>query len=137
MTHRTGATRAAAGCCGMAGTDSDTAPSFAAVLGYRRSRHDFICMQARLVTVRGGVLEVTDRHGTVEERHDLAGTRVELKRGLVAVTADGRRFFLFGYSSLNKMPEDLMQRLRAARRGRVLGEPGRLRDAPDHGARGA
>ena len=103
------------------------APSFAGVLGYRRSRRNILGMQARLVTIRDGELRVVDREDTQQERVELAGAEVELKRGMVEVAAGERSFFLFGYSQVNKIPA----------RARGAGRPGaRRRHRPRRRARG-
>lgn len=115
----------------VSGEASPTAPpSYAAVLGYRRSRHNFIGMQARVVTIRDGVLQVVDRRGEVSERVGLAGARVGLKRGVVEVVAGERRFFLFGWSSANKMPDELALRL-AAESAELVLDPTARRSAFD------
>ena len=67
-------------------------------------------MQARLVTIRDGELRVVDREDTEQERVELAGAEVELKRGMVEVAAGERSFFLFGYSQVNKIPPELVER---------------------------
>jgi len=115
--------------------------SYAAVLGYRRSRRNFLGMQARVVTIRDGELRVVDRAGEVNERVAVADTRATLKRGMVEVTAGDRSFFLFGYPAINKVPRELLERMEAAD---VMPEPGEsafkvsrqfLEVMQEHGAR--
>lgn len=87
---------------------SDDAPSTTGIIGYRRSRRNILGTQARLVRVDGGVLRVVDAEGREEERVDLKAAEVQLRRGLVEVSADDRRFYLYGLGGANRIPANLV-----------------------------
>lgn len=106
-----------------------TAASTTAVVGYRRSRRNILGTQARVITVRDGVLRVIDQHGAEQERLALSEAEVRLKRGLVEVAARGRSFFLYGLGAPNKLPEGLIEQVRA--------EPSETGLGPADGALGA
>jgi hypothetical protein len=99
--------------------------SFLGVLGYRRSRRNILGKQARLVTIRGGVLSVRDERGTEHERVPVRAATVELKRGLVKIAADGREFFLYGLADVNAIPRQLARM--------ALAEPAEVTIAPAFG----
>ena len=66
---------------------------FVGIVGYRRSRRNILGMQARMVTVRDGVLRVVDKDDAQIEQVTLAGAAVELKRGMVQVVDGENAFF--------------------------------------------
>jgi hypothetical protein len=86
------------------------AESFAGILGYRLKRWNSFGEQARVVVIRDGTLHVIDKAGEESERLSLTGAEVELKRGMVEVVTLDRRFFLFGYPQINKLPDELVAR---------------------------
>jgi hypothetical protein len=87
---------------------SDHAPSTGGIVGYRRSRRNIFGLQARLARVEGGVLRVLDADGREDEGVDLRAAEVQLRRGLVEVSAGDRRFYLYGLASANRIPADLV-----------------------------
>jgi len=82
---------------------------FVGIVGYRRSRRNFLGMQARMVTLRDGLLRVVDKDDVESERVTLAGAAVELRRGMVQVDDGDNAFFLFGYGATNKVPSELVE----------------------------
>jgi hypothetical protein len=82
---------------------------FVGIVGYRRSRRNILGMQARMVTLRDGVLRVVDKDDEEHERVTVAGAAVELKRGMVQVVDGENAFFLFGYGGHNKVPRELIE----------------------------
>ena len=82
---------------------------FVGIAGYRRSRRNILGMQARMVTVRDGVLRVVDKDDAQIEQVTLAGAAVELKRGMVQVVDGENAFFVYGFAGSNKVPRELAE----------------------------
>ncbi len=82
---------------------------FVGIVGYRRSRRNILGMQARMVTVRDGVLRVVDKDDAQIEQVTLAGAAVELKRGMVQVVDGENAFFVYGLAGSNKVPDELTE----------------------------
>jgi hypothetical protein len=98
---------------GASGHYGDVAASTTAIVGFRRSRRSFLGSQVRVLTVRDGLLRVVAPDGEEQERVALSEAQVGLKRGMVEVSAPGRRFFLYGLPGINKIPAAVVERARA------------------------
>jgi hypothetical protein len=82
---------------------------FVGIVGYRRSRRNILGMQARMVTLRDGVLRVVDKDDREVERVTVGAAAVELRRGMVQVADGDNAFFLYGTGGHNKVPGELLQ----------------------------
>ena len=85
-------------------------PAFAGLLGFRRSRRNFLGNQARLVLVEDGAARVLRFDGHQEEGFAVAEARIELRRGMLRVALTDREFFLYGISRA-PIPDEALARV--------------------------